>query len=233
MEKRFREQMKNNRGYGDMIVLTKFSNLVNSLGGTLVQIAIMAYLHDPSLEMEDLVEIAYQNSPMSITKDDAEEAMKDALINILTHDSEKLLDDGVLKIYIRNIASEVRISEMLRVKSELEGLELDNSLIGKISRVTIRCMMKSDETFEQALRHVAWREGYDDFREFTIILCEALFQKDLKQIVDEEVMRWTKETGNSKIGEIEKKKEELLMPYVQKFEDFVNLLIQEHENLQF
>ena len=55
----------------------------------------------------------------------------------------------------------------------------------------------------------------------------------MKQIVDEEVMRWTKETGNSKIGEIEKKKEELLMPYVQKFEDFVNLLIQEHENLQF
>lgn len=228
MDKKFREQMKNNRGYGDMIVLTKFSNLDDSLGGTLVQIAIMAYLHDPTLTMEDLIEIACQNSPMSISKDDAEEAMRDSLINIYTHDCKKLLKQGVLETYIKNIASEVRISEMLRVKSELEGLKLDNFIIEKISRVTIRVMMKPETTFEEALRHVAWREGYD-FRDFTITLCEALFQKNLRQMVDDEV----KELGINRIGEVEKKKEELLMPYVQKLEDFVNLLIQEHENLQF
>lgn len=165
-KKNFFMEMKKRRGYSEMRLLLRRSNVnFSCLGEQLLEIAIMSYLHNPNQEKEELFKTVEDNSPMPIS--DGETAftlMKEALENVHTHKSEKVTNDEVVMIFISSIAEEIRISKAIEMKEVEEELNITAEERDLLISVCKRRFLKSHDTFKEVLNHVAGRNGYDDIK---------------------------------------------------------------------
>ena len=158
------KNFENERGYYEVNYLLRAAKVDTKLiGYQLLQIALMSYLHEPSLKMEQLLKIVYQNAPMMV-EDEKQcfEEMKTALHSVCTSHMEKLEDDNVVFKFIDNVASEIRIKRLIRIRIIKEDLNVDERIIENFIGVCIRRKMKKSDSFTAILNHTAGKCGYDE-----------------------------------------------------------------------
>lgn len=157
-------EMKQRRGYAEMRLLLRRSNVnFSCMGEQLLEIAIMSYLQNPNQEKKELFKTVEENSPMPISDGEtAFELMKEALQNLYTRKSEKVASDKVVMTFISSIAEEIRITKVLELKEVEEGLEITSEEKEILISVCKRRFFKPNDTFKEVLNHVAGRNGYDD-----------------------------------------------------------------------
>lgn len=157
-------EMKDRRGYAEMRLLLRRTNVnFNCMGEPLLEIVVMSYLKDPTLNEEELMRIAKDNAPMQFTNAvSVYSLMSEALQNVYTHKSRKLDKEGAVLFYISSIANEIRINAMLATKEAEEGIDATAEDRDLMTTVCKRHMLKPNDTFKEVLNHVAGRSGYDD-----------------------------------------------------------------------
>ncbi len=199
-KKKFLMEMKDRRGYAEMRLLLRRSNVnFSSMGEQLLEIAIMSYLQNPNQEKEELFKTVGENSPMPISEGEtAFDLMKDALQNLYTRKSEKVASDKVVMTFISSIAEEIRITKVLEVKEVEEGLEITAEEREILISVCKRRFFKPKDTFKEVLNHVAGRNGYDDIEPMLrkLLRCVNLNTEedteiailDLAEVVDENLL---------------------------------------------
>lgn len=176
------KSFENERGYYEVNYLLRAAKVDTTLiGYQLLQTAIMSYLHDPSLKMEQLIEKAEQNSPMMVDKEQCFEEMKTALHNICTSHMEKLEDDNVVFKFIDNIASEIRIKRLIRIRIINEDLNADERIIENFSTVCIRRKMKKADSFAAILNHTAGKCGYEEVADLVNDLYKVVSSEEEKK----------------------------------------------------
>lgn len=160
---KFFMEMKRRRGYREMMLLLRRSNVnFSCMGEQLLEIAIMSYLQNPNQEKEELLKTVEKNSPMPISEEAAFDLMKDALQNLYTRKSEKVASDKVVMTFISSIAEEIRIAKALEMKEAEEELEITPEEREILIALGKRRFFKPNDTFKELLNHVAGRNGYDD-----------------------------------------------------------------------
>ena len=224
------KEMKRKRGYSDVISLMRNTNvMMDTLGAELLEIAIMACLSNPKLDIEELINFAKKNSSMPISKSGAFEEMKDALQNLYTKHLEKLDDDNSVEKYIRNVALEVRIQQTLQVKLANEELYiLTPKLSSLYCALGVRRTMKPDEEFLAALEHIKGRLGYSKLETFLIDLYKVISPKDIKIVLNKISAKITTNTIKK-----ERLKEETLNKMLEQIKEFVEALLEESKELNF
>lgn len=224
------KEMKRKRGYSDVVSLMRSTNvMMDTLGAELLEIAIMAYLSNPKLDVGELINFAEKNSAMPITKSGAFEEMKDALQNLYTKHFEKLEDDNSVATYIKNVALEVRIQQTLQVKLVNEELYV---LTPKLSllycALGVRRTMKPDEEFLAALEHIKGRLGYSKIDTFVMDLYKVISPKHIKIVMNNINAKTT-----TNITQKERLKEETLDKVLGQIKEFVVGLLEESKELNF
>lgn len=229
MYKRNLKEQKLQRGYSEIIYLMRIANVnTDSIGYELLQIAIMSYLHDSSLEIQELVEIATKNAPMYITEEACFEKMKDALQNLHTKHLEKLDDNNVVFKFIKNIASDVRMRELIKMRVESEGLtQVTEKVISLFSETAIRRIMKPKHTFYEVLKHISLKENYDDVEDLVLDLYRVQKNSNVKEDVKNILSNI--EDPNKRI----KEKKLIIEPLQKEVEQLIDVFIIEHEDLVF
>ena len=160
---KFFMEMKRRRGYREMMLLLRRSNVnFSCMGEQLLEIAIMSYLQNPNQEKEELLKTVEKNSPMPISEGAAFDLMKDALQNLYTRKSEKVASDKVVMTFISSIAEEIRIAKALEMKEAEEELKITPEEREILIALGKRRFFKPNDTFKELLNHVAGRNGYDD-----------------------------------------------------------------------
>ncbi len=160
---KFFMEMKRRRGYREMMLLLRRSNVnFSCMGEQLLEIAIMSYLQNPNQEKEELLKTVEKNSPMPISEGAAFDLMKDALQNLYTRKSEKVASDKVVMTFISSIAEEIRIAKALEMKEAEEELEITLEEREILIALGKRRFFKPNDTFKELLNHVAGRNGYED-----------------------------------------------------------------------
>ena len=199
-KKKFLMEMKDRRGYAEMRLLLRRSNVnFSSMGEQLLEIAIMSYLQNPNQEKEELFKTVGENSPMPISVGVTSfDLMKVALHNLYTRKSEKVASDKVVMTFISSIAEEIRITKVLEVKEVEEGLEITAEEREILISVCKRRFFKPKDTFKEVLNHVAGRNGYDDIEPMLrkLLRCVNLNTEedteiailDLAEVVDENLL---------------------------------------------
>ncbi len=157
-------EMKQRRGYAEMRLLFRRTNVnFNCVGESLLEIAVMSYLKDPTLNEEELIQIAKDNAPMQIPIGvSVYGAIADSLQNVYTHKSQKLEKENLVMFYISSIANEIRIDAMLETKEAEEGIDATVEERDLMTAVCKRHMHKPEDTFKEVLNHVAGKNGYED-----------------------------------------------------------------------
>lgn len=188
MRKENVKEMKSRESYNEVVCLMRRANVIPmSMGSELLEIAIMSYLKNPDLTLNNLVEIATQNSPMPITDFECFEEMKEALLNLYTKHWQKTDDNNVVWKFIQNVSAEVRIRKILKIKEEKgEIYSLDEEAMNSYSVITIRKIMKPDDSFKNILLHTAGRLGYEELEDFVIALSEVIEP-------EEKIQEWVEE----------------------------------------
>ena len=122
-------EMKDRRGYADMRLLLRRSNVnFSSMGEPLLEIAVMSYLKNPALTEEELMQIAEDNAPMQIANGvPVYEVIEESLQNVHTHKSKKLEKEGMVMLFISSIANEIRINAMLEIKEAEKGITFEEA----------------------------------------------------------------------------------------------------------
>lgn len=163
-KKNFFMEMKQRRGYAEMRLLLRRSNVTfNCMGEPLLEIAIMSYLENPTLTEKQLMRIVEDNAPMQIAIGlPVYGLIADSLQNVYTHKSKKLEKEGVVMFYISSIANEVRINAMLETKEAEDEFLASVDERDLMTAVCKRRLFKPDDKFKEILNHVAGRYGYDD-----------------------------------------------------------------------
>lgn len=229
MYKRNLKELKLQRGYSEIIYLMRIANVnTDTIGYELLQIAIMSYLHDSSLKIQELVEIATKNAPMYITEEACFEKMKDALQNLHTKHLEKLDDNNVVFKFIKNIASDVRMRELIKMRVESEGLtQVTEKIISLFSETAIRRIMKPKHTFNEVLKHVVLKEKYDDTMDLVLDLYNVQRNNNMKEEIISKLSKI--KDPNKRI----KEKKAIVEPIQKEVEQLVDAFVKEHENLVF
>ncbi len=163
-KKNFFMEMKQRRGYAEMRLLLRRSNVTfNCMGEPLLEIAIMSYLENPTLTEKQLMRIVEDNAPMQIAIGlPVYGLIADSLQNVYTHKSKKLEKEGVVMFYISSIANEVRINAMLETKEAEDEFLASVDERDLMTAVCKRRLFKPDDKFKEILNHVAGRYRYDD-----------------------------------------------------------------------
>lgn len=159
--KNFRREMEKMKGISEMRILLRRSNVENSYGKKLLEIAIMSYLKKPSQTEEDLLKVVVKNAPMPIKGKEKERLkkacalMQEALQTLNTKKIEKLQDKEVVFETIRSVATEVRIGEALKYY-EVEGeLTLSSEAREWLTMLCKRRYYKPADTFNEVLNYVS------------------------------------------------------------------------------
>ena len=223
------KELKLKKGYSDVIYLMRIANVnTDLLGYELLQIAIMSYLQDSSLEIQELIEIATKNAPMYITEEACFEEMKEALQNLHTKHLEKLDDNNVVFKFIKNIASDVRMRELIKMRVESEELtQVTEKVIALFSETAIRRIMKPEHSFSEILKHVALKENYDDTMDLVLDLYSVQKNNNMKEEIISKLSNI--KDPNKRI----KKKKAIVEPLQKELEQLIDALVKEHENLIF
>ena len=220
------KELKMKKGYGEVMYLMRIANVPeDTIGYKLLQISIMSYLQNPNLHKKQLVQIAFANSPMILLNEKiCFRLMKDALQNLYTKHLEKLDDDNVVFKFIFNVASEVRLRELIKIRVEEEKLTGVNKHISSVfCRVCIRRIMNPNDTFMEVLNHCAGRCAYDDVDDLIIDLYKVVKNND----IETKILLF----NNQRIQVA--KKQQIAKEIVLEVEQLVLLFIREHNNIVF
>ena len=149
------------RGYSDVVLMLRSSGVdFKSQGEQLLELAIMKSLEMPELEIEDLFKFAMQYSSF-VLKRSVDELMKEALQTVYTKHSEKLQEEDVLEKFISNIADEIRMRKLIRLREVSEDLEIDNMTEDIVISIAMRRLNKPKISFQNILTWVAGKLDYD------------------------------------------------------------------------
>lgn len=206
-KKNFLMEMKQRRGYAEMRLLLRRTNVnFSCMGEQLLEVAIMSYLENPALTEEGLMQIAEENSPMQIPNGvTVYGLMADAIHNVHTRKSKKLDKEGAVMFYISSIANEIRINAMLETKEAEEGINVTTEERELMTAVCKRHMIKHKDTFKEVLNHTAGRNGYEDI--------DSMLGKLMKYLkVDDKIT---------------------IKAAINKLSDFVDEVLKEKDNLVF
>lgn len=210
-------EMKTRESYNEVVCLMRRANVIPmSIGSELLEIAIMSYLENPDLTLDSLVGIATENSPMPISDFECFEKMKEALLNLYTKHWQKTDDNNVVWKFIKNVSAEVRIRKLLKMKEARgEVFSLDEEAINSYIVITIRKMMKPNDSFENILIHTAGRLGYEELEDIVIALSEIIEP-------EKEIQKWVEKLYL--LRDNPTKKSEILRPKIKNIEKFVEEL---------
>lgn len=220
------KKLKMRRGYADVVYLMRTSNVrTDTMGYELLQVAIMSYLHNPGLQMEELVQIAFANAPMPLLdKAECFNKMKQALQNIHTRKLKKLDKDSVVFNFIKNTSSEVRMRKLIEIRVASEELtQVDESVLIAFCGVAIRRITKHEDAFIEILNHCAGKYGYEDIDDLIIDL--------YKVVKDSQYEEELRKCNNLK--ELFEKKRGITKSIQEEVEELVSVFIEEHENMIF
>lgn len=166
------KKLQTKRMYGDLGFLLRTSGLPSDeIGTEMIKYAILAYLHDSSLDREMLIKEAIANVPAAIhgiLSNDTEEAfymMKDTLESLNTKHSEKIYDDNIVEKFIHNIADEVRMTELMQIR--IDSFEAEGKVTHEQRNIfiqtTLRKLRKPKDNFKkEVLNWVAGKYEYDN-----------------------------------------------------------------------
>lgn len=155
------KKMQMKRGYSDVVFLLRSSGVnFKCQGKQLLELAIMKSLEKPELKIEDLLKFTEQNSPFTL-KSPVDELMKEALQTVYTKHSEKLQEEDVLEKFISNIADEIRMRKLIRLREVSEDLEIDNMTEDIVISIAMRRLNKPKISFQNILTWVAGKLDYD------------------------------------------------------------------------
>ena len=155
------KKMQMKRGYSDVVFLSRSSGVnFKCQGKQLLELAIMKSLEKPELKIEDLLKFTEQNSPFTL-KSPVDELMKEALQTVYTKHSEKLQEEDVLEKFISNIADEIRMRKLIRLREVSEDLEIDNMTEDIVISIAMRRLNKPKISFQNILTWVAGKLDYD------------------------------------------------------------------------
>ena len=229
MTKEFREMQLNNE-FQEVLYLFRISNVrKDCIGYNPLLIATMTYLKDPSLKFSLLVWNACVKSPEAgfINLKACFDVMKIALQDLCTGHPNKVLDNHVDFTFIKNITSEVRMRELIKMRALNNDLKIDEETTSIVVRLAIRKIMKPEDNFSEVLNHTSGKMGYADAKELLYKTYPVVADIDIKSVIE----KVTKDIKNSREKAI--KQRELLRPYSKEVEDIVNDLIENHLNLHF
>ena len=219
-------ELKMRRGYADVLYLMRAFNVrTDVIGYELLQTAIMSYLHNPDLRMEELNKIAFKNSPMPLEDEDAcFVEMKRALQNINIIKLKRLDNDTVVFDFINNIASDVRMRKLIDIRSASEELtQVDENVTAVFCAVAIRMLKKHKDGFIEVLNHCAGRYGYDDIDDLIIDLYKVVKNSEYENEL----------TMCEDVKEKLEKKQKIASEVQKDVENLVKVFINEYENMIF
>ena len=228
MTRDFRE-LQLNRGFGELQYLFRICGVNEaSMGYEPLVASCMSYLHDSTLEFNQLIQIGFKNSPDSIrTIEECFEAMKDALQNLHTGHFEKVLDDIVVYTFIQNVTAEVRMREILRMRVLNNDLNANEEAISIVLRLAIRQIMKPEDDFPEILNHTSGKMGYTDAKELIYKSYPIVANTDIKSVIQ----KATENIQDPREKAITQK--ELLIPYQKEIQEIIKNLIDNYLNLHF
>ena len=177
-KKNFFSEMKAKRGYAEMKLLLRRTNIGYSssadYGVVLLEIAIMSYLTNPEQTLKDILEFVEENCPMPIgVRDTAFQMMKETLQNVCTDNYKELEEeDKIVRNYIRNAVANIRIDILLQLKMAEE--ELDVSVEDKENLIAVcqRKLLNPKDTIKEILNYVSGGKKYPDIE----ILIESIIK---------------------------------------------------------
>ena len=153
------------------------------------------------------------------------EKMKEAIQTVNTKHSEKLEDDAAVYRLITNIASEIRIRELIKRRESSKKLkDIDEEITTTFCKVATRRIMKPEATFMEVLNHTAGRCGYDAVEDLIIDLYKVVDNSDY-----EEEMQGYQKNGIKK----EKRRKKIAATIIREVEATIILLIEQKDNIIF
>lgn len=230
------KKMQTKQIYSEIAMLLRTSGIpTDKIGTELIKYAILAYLHEPNKEFEDIITTAIENVPAAIhgiDSKDTEEAflvMKETLESVNTKHIEKVDDDNVVEKFVKNIADEVKMTELMKYRVEVFQMDVSFEQRNIFIQTALRKSRKPKDDFKkEVLSWVAGKYGYDNI----IILLKDLYsitaaatahnRKDIEESFArlekmKENTTWTKEERtenkkflNSVIAYIEKAIDDLI-----------------------
>ena len=222
------KRLKASNVYNEVKYLMResFKGQADQIGYEFLEVAILFKLKDPEMELVELLHVVLVNSTMTLANEqEVFEFMKDAVQGLHTRHVEKLEDDGAVFRFIENIASEVRMRELIRQRVIAQKLkDVDEEVIDIFCKVAMRKIIKSDDTFREVLNHTAGRCEYEEVEDLMI---------DLYKIVknSEHEKQLAKYGRNSQERQEEKKK--IVDELLDEIEDCMNLMIKERNQIIF
>lgn len=222
------KELKESDVYNEVKYLMRESlkGQADQIGYELLEIAIMFYLKNPEMKLAELPHIVLVNSTMTLwNEQEAFDLMKEAAQGVHTRHSEKLEEDGVVFRFIQNIASEVRMRELIHQRVITQNLkDVDEKIIDIFCKVAMRRIMKPDDSFNEILNHTAGRCEYKEVEDLMIDLYKIVKNSDYeKQLANYK--------RNSKQRQEEKK--EIADELLDEIEYYITLMIEERNQVIF
>lgn len=160
------KKMQKKRIYSEVTMRMRTSRVAqDEIGSEFIRYALMAYLHDSTLTIDELALEAMRNIPTGIhgiLEDYPEEAiqlMHDALETV-----ERRMDGNPRKAvekFIHDIATEVKLAETLDMKLFSMEEESNSKEREVLIETAARRMNKPDESFKEILQWIAGHFNYD------------------------------------------------------------------------
>lgn len=178
-KKNFFNEMKTKRGYAEMKLLLRRTNIGYSssadYGVVLLEIAIMRYLTNPEQTLKDILEFVEKSCPMPIRNGDtAFQIMKETLQNVCinTDNYKDFEKDEIVMNYIRSAVANIRIDIFLQLKMAEEELNVSVEDKDNLIAVCQRKLLKPEDTIKEILNYVSGVKKYQDIE----ILIESIIK---------------------------------------------------------
>lgn len=179
-KKIFFNEMKTKRGYAEMKLLLRRTNIGYSssadYGVVLIEISIMSYLRNPDQTLNDILKFVEESCPMPIGEGEtAFQMMKETLQNVCmntTDNYKELEEDEIVMNYIRSAVANIRMDIYLQLKRVEEELNVSVEDKENLIAVCQRKLLNQKDTFKEILNYVSGRKNYPDIE----ILIKSIIQ---------------------------------------------------------
>lgn len=186
------KKMQTKRTYSEVVMRMRTSRVAaDSIGSEFLKYAILAYLHDSSMDIHKLVKEAVTNTATGIhgiTEDNPEEAiaiMREALepVNKKIDESD---DSKAVEKFIHTVAEEVKIAELVNMREMSFDIDATAKQTEVFIQTAIRRMRKPEEDFKEVLNWIAGKFGYESLTELMVDLNKiAMCNISSKKLVNE------------------------------------------------
>lgn len=163
-------QMQQKRIYSEVLFRMRTSKIaVESIGSEFLKYAVLAYLHDPTLDIQDLTVEGIKNVSSGIhgiKEEDFDGAI--ALMREALEPANIKLDSDSIKAvtsFIEIIAEQVKIAEMVSMRILSYEIDANPHQAEVFIQTAIRRLRKPDHEFKEVLNWVAGKFDYDSLEE--------------------------------------------------------------------